>query len=267
MKGRMFVLMMLMVGLSGWAAWGQVGSTGTVQGCVGNSGIIRGVDESTGSCKPGDTSLSWYTKAGADGAFALASHNHDSRYLLQGQSLSVSLANLNNTQCMTPANQLGVIEITETRGGVVILQCRSGTGRFIDNGDGTVTDTQTRLMWERKVTGANCLHCVDDDYEWADARGDWLAQVNGRLGAPSATMPVGLGGYSDWRLPTVSELQSIAPTCVIFCVNDPLLMPALSAYWSDTEAPGAVYAWFGGSTVGVLLKTTGLGVRAVRGGM
>ena len=57
MKGRVLVLMMLMAALSGWAVSGQVGSTGTVQGCVGNSGIIRGVDEATGSCKPGDTPL------------------------------------------------------------------------------------------------------------------------------------------------------------------------------------------------------------------
>lgn len=34
--------------------------------------------------------------------------------------------------------------------------------RYQDNGDGTITDLNTRLMWEKKVAGTGCLHCVDD---------------------------------------------------------------------------------------------------------
>src|SRR5574342_743824 len=69
--------------LSGWVAWAQIGAGGTALGCVGNSGIIRGVDETTGTCRSGDTALSWYTKAGADAAFAPADppcFNNTSRY-------------------------------------------------------------------------------------------------------------------------------------------------------------------------------------------
>jgi hypothetical protein len=50
-------------------AWAQVGSSGTVLGCVGSSGKLTAVDEATGSCKPGDVTLSWYTKDGASAAF------------------------------------------------------------------------------------------------------------------------------------------------------------------------------------------------------
>ena len=50
-------------------AWAQVGSTGTVLGCVGNSGKLTAVDETTGSCRHGDVALSWYTKDGAQAAF------------------------------------------------------------------------------------------------------------------------------------------------------------------------------------------------------
>ena len=50
-------------------ALAQIGSTGTVLGCVGPSGVIRGVAEATGSCRSGDLALSWYTKAGADASF------------------------------------------------------------------------------------------------------------------------------------------------------------------------------------------------------
>lgn len=50
-------------------AWAQVGSTGIVLGCVGNSGKLTAVDETTGACKPGDVTLSWYTKDGASAVF------------------------------------------------------------------------------------------------------------------------------------------------------------------------------------------------------
>ena len=66
--------------------YAQIGSGGTVLGCVGASGIIRGVDEATGTCRAGDVALTWYTKAGADAAFAFAAHNHDQRYLTRTES-------------------------------------------------------------------------------------------------------------------------------------------------------------------------------------
>jgi hypothetical protein len=58
--------------------------------------------------------------------------------------------------------------------------------RYEDNGDGTVTDLNTGLMWQRdpgpKVT-------------WEDA-------VTGAAGFR-------LAGYADWRLPTIKELYSL----------------------------------------------------------
>ncbi len=52
-----------------WIAWAQVGLGGTVVGCVDASGKIRAVDETTGSCRPSDVTLSWYTTGGANAAF------------------------------------------------------------------------------------------------------------------------------------------------------------------------------------------------------
>jgi hypothetical protein len=60
-----FAPMLLVMG----TAWAQVGSSGTILGCVGNSGKLTAVDEATGSCKPGDVPLSWYTRDGANAAF------------------------------------------------------------------------------------------------------------------------------------------------------------------------------------------------------
>jgi hypothetical protein len=58
---------------------------------------------------------------------------------------------------------------------------------FVDNGDGTVTDTGTNLMWEQ-ATDKNT-------YTWKQA----MAYCDNLT----------LGGHSDWRLPTRNELQSL----------------------------------------------------------
>ena len=62
-----------------------------------------------------------------------------------------------------------------------------GKNDFTDNGDGTITDYATGLMWQQADNG--------ETYDWEHA----LAY------AESLT----LAGHSDWRLPNAKELQSI----------------------------------------------------------
>lgn len=62
-----------------------------------------------------------------------------------------------------------------------------GQNNFVDNGDGTVSDKATGLMWSKDDNG--------EGIEWVDA----LTYSQGAT----------LAGYSDWRLPNVKELQSI----------------------------------------------------------
>ena len=70
---------------------------------------------------------------------------------------------------------------------------------FVDNGDGTVTDATDRArMWEKKVAGSGCLHCVDDVYTVSQS-GAWISEVK----------QSGLGGFTDWRIPTLEELLTI----------------------------------------------------------
>jgi len=126
---------------------------------------------------------------------------------------------------------------------------------FIDNGDGTVTDNMTGLMWEKKVAGdsfsfdrqgiGSCLHCVDDRYDWNTAMSEWISTVNGHTNDITGSAQSGLGGDTDWRIPTLAELLTIvdcgSPPCI-----DPIFGPtAASFYWSATtnaNFPG--FAWF-----------------------
>ena len=65
-----------------------------------------------------------------------------------------------------------------------------GINDFVDNGDGTITDNATGLMWQQddSKTGMN----------WEDAL-SWVQQKDSD----------NFFGYNDWRLPSVKELQSI----------------------------------------------------------
>jgi hypothetical protein len=58
--------------------------------------------------------------------------------------------------------------------------------RYRDNGDGTVTDLNTGLMWQKST-------------------GPKMTMAQARAGAASFR----LAGYSDWRLPTIKELYSL----------------------------------------------------------
>jgi hypothetical protein len=59
--------------------------------------------------------------------------------------------------------------------------------RFTKNGDGTVTDAKTGLMWADKDNGINI--------SWAQAKNYCLSYRG--------------GGYSDWRMPTQAELAGL----------------------------------------------------------
>ena len=176
--------------------------------------------------------------------------------------------------------------------------------RFVDNGDGTVSDTQTGLMWEKKTgTVGSPVDCsmttcadpqnVNNTYQWCQdgnhnhvcdhygiysdnppdggAFGDFLARTNGAL-CPTGDCP-GLGGHTDWRLPTTSELLTIVagPPCNSSPCIDPTFGTTQSgSYWSNTTtgAPSiATVLNFGNGSEDFGDKFSGGYVRAVRGGL
>jgi len=124
------------------------------------------------------------------------------------------------------------------------------TGSYTDNGDGTVTDTSTGLRWQQAGSS--------NTQTWVQA----LAYCMG----------LNLGGYTDWRLPTSKELQSL----VDYSRYNPAIYTtyfsntAASWYWSSTTyASDTSYAWLVFFDYGYVLYTNKNGssyVRAVRGG-
>jgi hypothetical protein len=67
---------------------------------------------------------------------------------------------------------------------------------YTDNGDGTVTDNVTGLMWQQS----------------ADLTGDGIINIDDKLShaeALAAADTFGLAGYSDWRLPSIKEAYSL----------------------------------------------------------
>src|SRR5208283_3635428 len=70
---------------------------------------------------------------------------------------------------------------------------------YTDNGNGTVTDNVTGLMWQNQDDG--------NKYNWYQATGTYDATYNPT--SQNVCGSLSLGGYSDWRLPAVMELMSI----------------------------------------------------------
>jgi len=68
------------------------------------------------------------------------------------------------------------------------------TDRYTDNGDGTLTDSVTGLMWQESYGYAETGNYVT----WYDAE-HYVEGLNLKQ----------LGGHTDWRLPNKLELQSV----------------------------------------------------------
>jgi len=134
--------------------------------------------------------------------------------------------------------------------------------RYTDNGDGTITDNATNLMWAKDPS---------------DLGPSW-----GSLGNPTPKTwldalelchLLSLGGHTDWRLPNIKELGSLVnygrwdP-----CFGDIYFPNTQSApYWSSTTYHNiTTYAWAVQCADGRIdpeAKATTQYIRPVRGGL
>jgi hypothetical protein len=122
-----------------------------------------------------------------------------------------------------------------------------GKNDFRDNGDGTLTDRATGLMWSKADSGHGM--------SWEDALA-WVQRQNGER----------FLGHNDWRLPNVKALQSIAdysrapdtthspaidPVFACTAITNETRQVDYPFYWSSTTHAGlrgggaAMYVAFG----------------------
>lgn len=115
--------------------------------------------------------------------------------------------------------------------------------RYLSNGDGTVTDTVTGLMWRQCSEGVTSQAVPCDSgsavtYGWQQAL-QHVADVN----AAHAEAQV---GYSDWRLPDLKELKSLSELACFNPAINTTLFPNTPAdfFWSATPVlSDDDYAW------------------------
>jgi hypothetical protein len=189
--------------------------------------------------------------------------------------------NLNGATCVNQGFAFGTLQCGancafETSGCYAV--------RFTDNGDGTVTDGQSGLMWEKKghfdgvpisCTSADVCpdpHDADNQYSYSDDN------PTGPPGTVYTVMLVqlnagdGFAGHTDWRLPTLAELHGLldyadgsAPVtpapfdtgCSSSCTGIACSCAAADLYWTEdlvTSISGN--AWLADFSDGSLLNDT-----------
>ncbi len=103
--------------------------------------------------------------------------------------------------------------------------------RYTDNGDGTVSDHVTQLMWIKNPY-------VGLSWEEALQQAESLAA----------------GGYTDWRLPNIKELRSLSDERKTGPSVDKTFFPQMitGRFWSSTSLPNqTTKAWFWDTQFGI----------------
>lgn len=140
---------------------------------------------------------------------------------------------------------------------------------FTDNGDGTITDTSTGLVWDKcsrgqvwdNTTPPGTCTGTASTHDWAAA----LAQATAANAASHR-------GQADWRLPNRTELESLVQIDAASPAIDGTYFPGTPSSWywtSTTYAPnpaGACFVVFSNGYSYADYKASTFHVRLVRSG-
>ncbi|MBT0664809.1 DUF1566 domain-containing protein [Geobacter pelophilus] len=107
--------------------------------------------------------------------------------------------------------------------------------RFVNNEDGTISDSATGLIWKRcseGLSGSTCENGAPEIFTWQEAL---QSAVNSSF-----------AGKNDWRLPNIKELGSIVERqCSMPAINE-IVFPATPtmSFWSSSPfAENKNFAW------------------------
>lgn len=252
----------------------NVSSCATPPGSCGN-GMAEGLEECDGSDLRAATCASLgYT--GGGGLTCTAGCSYDT----------------SSCSCSVCAGSLTASGQTTSYGPGSDGSVRAGaTLAYVDNGDGTISDLNTGLMWEKKDDSGG-IHDTDNTYSWGMPVAPYsmngtmvtafLDVLNDVAGGGSSCF----AGYCDWRIPNVRELESIvdygtrdpsvdsvfntgcSPGCTVTACS---CTSPLSYWTSSTEVGSPIFAWivyFARGYPGFSAKYDPIyRVRAVRGGL
>src|SRR5262245_21306030 len=154
--------------------------------------------------------------------------------------------------------------------------CPANTpNRFTDKGDGTICDSKTGLMWEKKTgtvgidvrcEDAFCddPHDINNTYMWTDTGGgidpkgrlftEFLARLNDLETPNDGTATTCFAGHCDWRIPIAGELRILLQAPNPNCSANPCIAAGYPGaigtdwrVWSFTSGatfPSGVWAVF-----------------------
>jgi hypothetical protein len=134
-----------------------------------------------------------------------------------------------STQVWKMSIPFGLIDAGPKEGVSNKVRCVRGSplpaSNFVDNGDGTVTDFATGLMWEQKTVDGSSRD-KDTVRTWNDAL--------------SYCENLELAGFTDWRLPNTKELERIVDIGTSAPATDQQFFPNTNnaLYWTGTSCAG-----------------------------
>jgi Protein of unknown function (DUF1566) len=177
------------------------------------------------------------------------------RFEITGCSMARSSAGKGD-ECMKTIGRFLIVGALLLTG---ISAAKAQNRHLRDNGDGTVSDLDNHLMWEKKTgtpddEGPFCRpndkrcrdpHSVNNRYQWSDrddprevrdgtAFTDFLGELNRDVSQNGVRVTGCFANHCDWRLPTSEELLSLVDSRR-FPRIDAIFGPTQgNLYWSDT---------------------------------